>query len=64
MPEERKIPRMVPIKTAAAESGLSYDFIRKLCIQKKIVFIKSGAKYLINLDKLIEYLNTGGTHDE
>lgn len=64
MAEERKVPRMVPIKTAAAESGLSYDFIRKLCIQKKIVFIKSGAKYLINLDKLIEFLNTGGDHDE
>ena len=54
---EKKVPRMVKIKTAAAESGLSYDAIRKLCLQKKIPFIRSGAKYLINMDRFIDYLN-------
>lgn len=59
MPEETKIPRMEPIKKAAAESGLSYDAIRKLCLQKKITFIRSGSKYLINMDRFAEYLNKG-----
>lgn len=59
---EIKVPRMIPIKTAAAESGLSYDRIRKLCLQKKIVFIRSGTKILINADKFAEYLN-GENHE-
>lgn len=52
--------RMLPIKQAAEESGLSYSFIRKLCIQKKIVFIRSGNKYFINMQKFEEYLDSGG----
>lgn len=56
---ENKVPRMVPIRTAAYESGLSYDAIRKLCIQGKITFIRSGTKYLINMDKFIDFLNKG-----
>ena len=59
---EKRVPRMEKITVASAESGLSYDHIRKLCIQKKIVFIKSGAKYLINMDKFAEYLN-GENHE-
>lgn len=58
---EKKVPRMEKIKVAAAESGLSYDAIRKLCLQKKIAFIRSGTKYLINMDRFAEYLN--GVHD-
>lgn len=56
---DAKIPRMEPIKKAAAESGLSYDAIRILCLQKKITFIRSGTKFLINMDKFAEYLNRG-----
>lgn len=54
------MPRMLPIKQAAEETGLSYGFIRKLCIQKKIVFIRSGNKYFINMQKFAEYLDSGG----
>lgn len=63
MTEERKVPRMVPIKTAAAESGLSYDAIRKLCLQKKITFIRSGSKFLVNMDRFVDYLNKGDQDD-
>lgn len=52
-----RIPTMKTIKEAAAETGLSYDFIRKLCLQKRIVCIKAGCKYLINMEKLSEFLN-------
>lgn len=54
---EKKVPRMEPIRTAAAESGLSYDAIRKLCLQGKITYIRSGSKYLINMDRFADFLN-------
>lgn len=50
-------PRMLTIKQTAEETNLSYGFIRNLCLQNKIVFIKTGNKYLINMDKFIDYLN-------
>lgn len=53
------IPTMVGIREAADQTGLSYDFVRKLCLQKKIVYIRVGCKFLINLEKLVEFLNAG-----
>ena len=46
---EYSIPDMVSISEAARRTGLSYYFLRDLCLQKKIVFIRSGKKYLINV---------------
>lgn len=54
---EKKIPRMLTIKAASEETGISYDAIRKMILRKKIVFIKCGAKYLVNMDRFIDYLN-------
>lgn len=54
-----KIPTMVTIQEAAKQTGLSYDYIRKMCIQDKIVYVKAGAKRLVNLDMLRRYLNRG-----
>lgn len=59
---QRKIPLMWTIKEASQNTGLSYDFIRKLCLQNRIVHVKAGRKYLVNSEKLVEYLN-GGTAD-
>ena len=53
------VPRMVGITEASKQTGLSYDFIRKLCLQDKIVYVRAGVKYLINLDKLLEFLKQG-----
>lgn len=55
------IPRMRTIKETAQETGLAYNYIRTLCLQNKIVYVKAGNKYLVNIDKLIEYLNSGVT---
>lgn len=55
----QKIPHMVTLKEAAELTGLSYDYLRKGCIRSEIVHIRTGAKFLINLDKLIEKLNGG-----
>lgn len=54
-----KIPTMATIQEAANRTGLSYDYIRKLCIQGKIIYVQTGTKRLVNMDKLRIYLNSG-----
>ena len=54
------VPEMIPLKEASFRTGLSYDFLRKLCLTGKIVHIRAGSKYLVNFGKLCEYLNTEG----
>lgn len=54
-----RVPTMLTIRAAADKTGLSYDFIRKLCAQEKITFIKAGSKFLVNFEKLVEYLDQG-----
>jgi hypothetical protein len=51
--------RMKGIKELSKESGLTYSAIRKLCQQNKIVYIRIGAKFMINVEKFNEYLNAG-----
>jgi excisionase family DNA binding protein len=53
------VPTMVTLAEASRQTHLSYDFLRKLCLQNKIVYIRAGTKYLINLEKLVEFLNQG-----
>ncbi|MCI8401112.1 MAG: excisionase family DNA-binding protein [Lachnospiraceae bacterium] len=50
---------MITITQAAAETGLSYDHLRKLCLRGEIVHVKAGRKFLINKEKLIGFLNNG-----
>jgi len=56
------VPKMMTIAETAIETGLPVHFLRQLVLQRKIVFVKAGSKYLINFDRLIEYLNHGDTH--
>ena len=56
---EDNVPEMITIKEAARRTGVSYDCIRKLCLQKKIVHIKAGSKYLVNFGMFCKYLNEG-----
>lgn len=53
------IPTMRTLKEAAQITGLSYDHLRKLCLQNKIVYVRAGSKFLINMEKLVEFLNAG-----
>ncbi|MDE5936420.1 MAG: helix-turn-helix domain-containing protein [Ruminococcus sp.] len=55
----RNIPRMETINKAAEITGLSKHFIRQKAVNGEIVCIRAGNKYLINIDKLIEYFNKG-----
>lgn len=58
--EEMKIPTMYGLRQASQATGLSYDFLRKLCLQGKITHVKTGCKILVNMEKLINYLNGEG----
>ena len=53
------VPTMLTISATAIRSGLAKHYLRKLCIENKIVYVKCGTKYIINFEKLIEYLNKG-----
>ena len=59
MATEKAIPRMGTLKEAAALAGIPYSAIRKMCITGKVVHVRVGTKYVVNLDKLAEYLETG-----
>ncbi len=53
------IPTMITNKEASSQTGLSYEYIRKLCLQGKIVHVRAGRKILVNMEKLVSFLNEG-----
>lgn len=59
-PQAQNVVEMVSIKEASQRSGVSYDFIRKMCINNQIAHVKAGSKYLVNWKMFINYLNGGG----
>lgn len=62
------IPTMLSLKDAAQRTGLSYYEIRFLCIDGKVPHIRLGSgqngKILVNLERLVEYLNTEGLSND
>ena len=54
----RNIPRMETIKNTAKLFGLSEYFVRQKVRSGDVVCVKAGCKYLVNVDKFAEYLNT------
>lgn len=58
------IPLMATIKETAKLFGLAEHFVRQLVISGKIVAVKAGCKYLVNVDRLAEYLNTNTLREE
>lgn len=52
------IPDMRTIPQAAKLTGLAEHHVRQLVLTGKIVACNIGKKYLVNVDKLVEYLNT------
>lgn len=51
-------PRMEPIKTTAALFNLPVHFVRQKVTSGEIVAVRAGRRFLVNVDKLTEYLNT------
>lgn len=54
-----KVPTMITIREAANRTGVSYDFVWKLCRSNQIVYVKAGKKFLVNFEKFVEFLNNG-----
>ena len=48
--------KMVTLKEASSRTGVSYGWLRKMCINGKIVHIRTGNKDLLNWDRLVDYL--------
>ena len=57
--QDRIVPEMLPLQTVSDLTGISYGAIRNLCLERRIVHIRIGRKYLVNYEKFLEYLNTG-----
>ena len=53
------IPEMWTLREAAQHTRLSYNYLRQLCLKGKIVHVRAGCKFLINAEKLVEFLNEG-----
>ena len=56
--------KMLTLKEASAATGLSYYCLRNLCLENKVAHITSGTKYLINADRLEDYLNGIGNDEQ
>lgn len=59
---ELKRVNMITLLEASRLTGLTYDHLRKYCLNGTYPHIKVGKKYLINYDKLVQILN--GEKDE
>lgn len=48
---------MVTLREAAERTGLTYCCVRRLCLSGQISYIRSGVKYFVNFERLMEFLN-------
>ena len=56
-----KIPTMKSISECSEIVRLAKYHVRRLVLQGKVKYVRSGSKYLVNVESLIEYLNNGAT---
>lgn len=56
------LPRMRTIAEAAKETGIPQHALRGWVKNKQIPAVYAGTKALINLDRLIEFLNGGAVN--
>ena len=54
----RTVPRMETIKNTAKLFGLPEHLVRQKVLSGEVVAISSGRRYLVNVDRFAEYLNT------
>lgn len=52
------MPRMMTLREAAAETGLTYSCLRRWIKSGEFTYyVMAGSKYLINMERLVEFLN-------
>ena len=54
----KTVPRMETIKNTAKIFGLPEYLVRQKVLSGEVVAISSGRRYLVNVDRFAEYLNT------
>ena len=54
----RAVPRMETIKNTAKLFGLPEHLVRQKVLSGEIVAISAGRRYLVNVDKFADYLNS------
>lgn len=57
-PQPFTVPRMETIKKTAEIFGLPVHFVRQKVLSGEIVAVRAGKRFLVNLDRFAEYLNS------
>lgn len=58
------MPRMVTIRAAAEETGLTYSCLRRWILSGQFTYyVKAGSRYLVNMDRLAEFLDSPASGD-
>lgn len=58
-----EIPKMLSVRECSRLTGISYAQLLQMCKEGKVVCIRTGKKYLVNVKKLSDYLNGEETAD-
>ena len=58
------IPHMETIKRTAELFGLPVHFVRRKVSSGEVVAVRAGRRFLVNVDKFAEYLNTSTVQPE
>lgn len=61
VPLDTVVPKMVTVREAAAITGLAVNHIRNLCNAGEITAVRTGRKVIVNLNRLVDYLNAPPT---
>lgn len=64
MNETTKIPHMEGIRKTAEFFGLPVHFVRTKVASGEVVAVRAGRRFLVNVDKFAEYLNTSTVQPE
>lgn len=62
--ENLKPPRMETITTTAKILHVPVHFVRAKVKNGEVVAVRAGRRFLVNVDKFAEYLNTSTVHPE
>ena len=53
------MPKMMTLREAAEATGLTYSCLRRWILSGEFTYyVRAGSRYLVNMDRLAEFLNT------
>lgn len=58
MNDDIRVPRMLTIRETAELFKLPVHFVRQKVSTGEVVAVRAGRKFLVNVDKFAEYLNS------